>query len=135
MNSVVNMIMCPRCGSEAVSEYYYNTGEEDISCIKCGHKYEGRYKRDQNQKLVTKDGTCNYRVENLIWTEKTENPYACFHVKLFGSILTEFGGLSNDKEIASFKANVEMRKQEIQSAFISRFDEDNKEIIVEELVV
>lgn len=134
MNSVVNMIICPRCGNEAVSEYYYNTGEEDISCIKCGHKYEGRFSRDENQKLVTKDGTCDYRVENLIWHEKTVNPYACFHLKVFDSIITEFGGLSNEEEIASFKADVEMRKQEIESAFISRFDQEKNEILIEQLI-
>lgn len=134
MNSVINMIKCPRCDREAVSEYYYNTGEEDVSCVQCGHKYEGRYMRDENLKPITKDGSSDYRVENLIWIENTVNPYACFHGKVFDSILTEVGGLDSEAEIESFKADVEQRKKEIERAFISRFNEEKKEIEVEELV-
>ena len=81
MGSVIDNTACPRCGGDAFSEYYYNSGEEEITCMHCGYQYEGRYKRDENRKLVTKDGTNDYKFENLIWTEKVVQPFACYHIK------------------------------------------------------
>ena len=129
MGSVLTSIACPRCGGEAHSEYYYNSGEEDTCCMECGYKYEGRYKRDENRKLVTRDGTNDYRFENLIWTEKTVQPYACYHIKPKSSRISQFGSLASEEEVNEFKAQVEAKKDEIEKAYISMYDEKSKKII------
>lgn len=49
MGSVLNHIDCPKCGyEEAVSDFYYNTGEEYIFCSKCGYHL--------SHEIVRKDG-------------------------------------------------------------------------------
>lgn len=133
MNSVLNTINCPRCSGEAFSEFYYNSGEEVISCMYCGYQYEGRYKRDEIGKLVTLDGTKDYRFDNLIWTEKKVEPYACFHLKYKCIRATQCGSLDNNEAIAAFKSEVQRRKEEIEKAFITRYDEEKNELMVETL--
>lgn len=100
----------------------------------CGYQYEGRYKRDEHHKLVTKDGTTDYRFDNLIWTEKKVEPYACFHLKYKKSRASQRGSLDNEEEVTDFKSEVERKKAEIEKAFISRYDEVKKEVVVEGLV-
>lgn len=134
MGSVIDTITCPRCGGEAFSEFYYNTGEEETSCMHCGYQYSGRYQRDENRKLVTKDGTNDYRFDNLIWTERKEEPYACFHLKLKDSRLTQCGSLDNEEEVADFKAQIEGRKSKIEKAYITMYDEVSKTIVKNNLV-
>ena len=97
--------------------------------MECGYKYEGRYKRDENRKLVTRDGTNDYRFENLIWTEKTVQPYACYHIKPKSSRISQFGSLASEEEVNEFKAQVEAKKDEIEKAYISMYDEKSKKII------
>jgi hypothetical protein len=134
MGSVIDTIACSRCGGKAFSEYYYKSGEEETSCMHCGYQYSGRYQRDENRKLVTKDGTDDYRFENLIWTERIEQPYACYHIKLKDSQFTNFGSLDNEQEVELFRAEVKDRKEEIEVAFLSMFDEERKEVSRENLV-
>ena len=135
MNSVISTSTCPRCAGEAYTEFYYNSGEEETSCMFCGYRYQGRYQRDENGKLVTADGTNDYRFENLIWTEKKVEPYACFHLKFKKRRATQCGSLENEEAIAAFKSEVDERMKEIERAFISRYDEEKKEVLVEELVM
>ena len=37
MGSIIDVIDCPDCGSEATIDFYYNTGEEFIMCQHCGY--------------------------------------------------------------------------------------------------
>jgi hypothetical protein len=133
LNSVINTIACPRCGGEAYSEFYYNCGEEDTSCLQCGYQYHGRYQRDEHGKLVTQDNTTDYRFDNLIWTERKVEPYACFHVKYKSTRGVQCGSLDNEEAVAAFKSEVERNKSQITRAYISRYDEEKKEVVVEKL--
>jgi hypothetical protein len=36
MGSVIDYTDCPNCGQEAISDFYYKTGEEYINCSHCG---------------------------------------------------------------------------------------------------
>jgi hypothetical protein len=134
MGSVIDTIACNRCGGEAYSEYYYNSGEEETSCMHCGYQYSGRYQRDENRKLVTKDGTDDYRFENLIWTEKIVQPYACYHLKFKDSPFTKCGSLDDEQEVEFFRAEVKDRKAEIEKAFLSRYDEEKKDVVREVVI-
>jgi hypothetical protein len=96
----------------------------------CGYQYEGRYKRDENGKLVTLDGTKDYRFDNLIWTEKKVEPYACFHLKYKKSRASQCGSLANEEEITAFKSEAEQKKEDIEKAFISQYDEKKKDVVV-----
>ena len=40
MGSVLSSINCPDCGSEAMVDCYYKTGEEYINCQYCGYSRE-----------------------------------------------------------------------------------------------
>ena len=37
MGSVIDFLECPRCGSEAHTEFWYKSGEEAIICRECGY--------------------------------------------------------------------------------------------------
>lgn len=102
--------------------------------MRCGYSYEGRYQRDENRKLVTKDGTDNYAFDNLIWTVKKTEPFAVFHLKLKGVRMTQCGSLEDEAAVADFKAEVERRKDEIERAVVSWYDEERGEVLEEGLV-
>lgn len=63
---------CPKCKQEkGFSDYYYRNGEEYFSCqnTECNFEYRYEWKRDDNRKLVTRDGTDNHEFDNLIMVE------------------------------------------------------------------
>lgn len=65
-------VECPKCKQEkGMSDFYYKSGEEYFFCqnesCKFGFTYE--WKRDENHKFITKDGTENYSFDNLIMVE------------------------------------------------------------------
>lgn len=75
MGSVITYdIECPKCEQEkGYSDYYYKNHEEYFNCLneECGFAFSYEWKRDKNNKLVTKDGSDNYNFDNLIMVETT----------------------------------------------------------------
>jgi hypothetical protein len=73
MGSVISDgIECPRCNeSKGVLEVYYKNYEVYFCCqtTECNFKYSYKWKRDRNNKLITKDGTDNFQFQNLIMVE------------------------------------------------------------------
>ena len=63
---------CPECEQEkGYSDFYYKNHEEYFLCQnkKCGLEFKHEWKRDENGKLVTIDGSDNYQFDNLIMVE------------------------------------------------------------------
>lgn len=133
MSSVFDFIQCPRCREDAYYELYHNTSEEETSCMHCGYNYEARYQRDENNDLITKDGTQNYAFDNLIFKVTEHKPYAVFHLKPNDGMCTQTGTFDNEQNVTDFKAHVLSNSDTIERAFVSRYDEGQKKIIVEEL--
>ena len=73
MGSVITYdVECPKCKQEkGYSDFYYKNHEEYFSCgnKKCGFAFTYLWKRDENRKLVTRDGSDNYQFDNLIMVE------------------------------------------------------------------
>ena len=93
MGSVIDYIECPNCKHEAFSDFYYKTGEEYVNCNNCGYHYSATYKRNEDGKFVTKDGTEDYKFENLIMVEnKLEDPFGAYRIKVYHSPATQCSG-------------------------------------------
>jgi Zn ribbon nucleic-acid-binding protein len=132
MGSVIDYIECPNCKNEAFSDFYYKTGEEYVNCNNCGFHYSASYKRDNEGKLETIDGTDDYRFDNLIMVEnKLENPFGSYRIKVYNSIATQCGSLENEDQYNELKESLN-EDVEIEFCSVSRFVDG--EIKVEVLV-
>ena len=74
MGSVINNFEeCPKCKQEkGYLDYYYRTGEFLFQCMdeECNYGHSIFIKRDEEGKMVTIDGTDNYKWDNLMVVEK-----------------------------------------------------------------
>lgn len=132
MGSVIDYIECPNCKHEAFSDFYYKTGEEYVGCNNCGYHRSAFYKRDDNGKFVTKDGTDDCKFENLIMEfSELKNPYGSYRIKTYNSPATQCGSFENEEEYYEFKKNIE-EDVEIEICSVSRFIDD--EIKIEVLI-
>lgn len=111
MGSVIDSIECPNCFGEATNDYYYKSGEEYTYCPNCGYSRKQHFKREKNADgdylLVTKDGTTNYEIDNLIWEDIEERPLGCYKLKQKNSIAYELGIFSTNEELDMFKKAVQ----------------------------
>lgn len=134
MGSVLDYIECPNCKQEAYSDFYYKTGEEYVNCQNCGYHYSATFKKDNEGKFVTRDGSENYILDNLVLEEKEiKNPYGAYRYKMAGDVATTCGSLATEEDANEFR--VEMRlayKGYVDFAQISRFVDN--EIKVEYVV-
>ena len=65
-------VECPKCKQEkGFSDFYYKNHEEYFSCQneECGFGYKYEWERDKDHKLVTRDGSNDYKFDNLIMVE------------------------------------------------------------------
>jgi Zn ribbon nucleic-acid-binding protein len=132
MGSVIDYIECPNCKHEAFSDFYYKTGEEYVNCNNCGFHYSATYKRNDEGKFETIDGTDDYRFDNLIMVEnKLENPFGAYRIKVYHSIATQCGVLENEDQYNQLKQSLE-EDVEIEFCSVSRFVDG--EIKVEVLI-
>jgi len=73
MGSVITYDMkCPKCEQEkGFHDFYYKNHEEYFSCQneECGFGFKYVWKRDENYELVTRDGSDDYKFDNLIMVE------------------------------------------------------------------
>jgi hypothetical protein len=76
-------IECPNCKSEdCFEDYYYKSGEVYVFCISCGYYLSCFYKRDSKGKLITKDGSDNFKFDNLIPVrDEIKKPYASYSME------------------------------------------------------
>jgi hypothetical protein len=133
MGSVLGEEPCPKCRGEAQTEFYYNTGEDYIFCPSCGYIKECKYQRDASGRLVTKDGTTDYSFDNLIWTVTEKRPYACYRVKMKASRVTQIGVLDDADQAEEFRRFIFIKVADVESASISRYDEQLEEVTWEEV--
>ncbi len=58
MGSVQDIVKCHQCGyEEAITDYYYNTGEEFNFCPICGYRKSHYYRRDEDGRIITQTDT------------------------------------------------------------------------------
>lgn len=121
MGSVIDYIECPNCKHEAFSDFYYKSGEEYINCNNCGYHYSQTYKRDNEGKFITKDGTDNYKFDNLIMeVNELKNPFGSYRLKVYHSIATQCGVLETEDQYNEFKENIQ-EDVELEFCSVSRF--------------
>ena len=123
MGSVIDYIECVNCKTEAMSDFYYKTGEEYINCNNCGyHRSATIINRDKNLNELTDS---DWNIEEL------KNPFGAYRLKVYHSVATQCGSLENETQYNELKKNIEA-DVEIEYCSVSRFI-DNK--IVEELLI
>jgi Zn ribbon nucleic-acid-binding protein len=135
MGSVIDYISCPRCQQEnCISDFYYKTGEEYVSCGDCGYYYSFVIKRDSEGKMIKIDETKELSVDNVITKETLlDNPYGSF-ITEFTNGIRSCGTLETKKDYDEFVSEiVSFTNQEhnIKQAIVSRLFDGNiiKEII------
>jgi hypothetical protein len=121
MGSVIDYIECLNCKQEAFSDFYYKTGEEYINCNNCGYHYSQTFKRDENGKFMTEDGTDNYNFDNLKYeVSELKNPFGSYRLKVYQSPATQCGAFEKVDQYEEFKKNIE-NDVEIEFCSVSRF--------------
>lgn len=82
MASVSSFETCPRCGGENFyNEDYYRTGEFHAFCMDCGKSESYFFKRGEDGKFVTLDGSENYAVSNRIPVHEVfPEPYGVYSI-------------------------------------------------------
>jgi hypothetical protein len=132
MGSVIDYIECPNCKQEAFSDFYYKTGEDYINCSNCGYSHSRFWKRNDEGKFETLDGTDNYNFDNLIMvTEELKNPYGSYRLKTYQSPATQVGSFETQYQYNEFKLHLN-DDVEIEFCSVSRFVDG--EIKVETLI-
>ena len=123
MGSVIDYIECPNCKTEAMSDFYYKTGEEYINCNNCGYH--------RSATIINRDKNLNELTESDWNIEELKNPFGAYRLKVYHSVATQCGSLENEIQYNELKKNIEA-DVEIEYCSVSRFI-DNK--IVEELLI
>ena len=121
MGSVLDYIECPNCEHEAYSDFYYKTGEEYVNCQNCGYHYSATFKCDDEGKYLTKDGTENYALDNMILEEKElKNPYGAYRIKHYDSIGYQCGSLASEDDFNNLKEWVNTECNDVESFSVNR---------------
>ena len=123
MGSVIDYIECANCKTEAMSDFYYKTGEEYINCSNCGYH--------RSATIINRDKNLNELTESDWNIEELKNPFGAYRLKVYHSVATQCGSLENETQYNELKKNIEA-DVEIEYCSVSRFI-DNK--IVEELLI
>ena len=135
MGSVIDYIDCPRCKQDnCISDFYYKTGEEYVSCGDCGYYYSFVIKRDSEGEMIKIDENKELSVDNVLRKETLiDNPYGSF-ITEFDNGMRSCGTLETKEDYDKFVSEiVSFTNQEnsIVEATVSRFIDEkiNKEVI------
>ena len=135
MGSVIGYIDCPRCKQDnCISDFYYKTGEEYVSCGDCGYYYSFVIKRDSEGEMIKIDENKELSVDNVLRKETLiDNPYGSF-ITEFDNGMRSCGTLETKEDYDKFVSEiVSFTNQEnsIVEATVSRFIDEkiNKEVI------
>jgi len=131
MGSVIDYIECPHCEHEAYSDFYYKTGEEYVNCQNCGYHYSATFKTDDEGEYITKDGTDNYSLDNMIMEiNEIKNPYGAYRIKYKDTVAYECGSLTDEKEYDMLVTVLTMADdREIELFTVSRFVDGEIKVI------
>jgi hypothetical protein len=133
MGSVQTEVECLNCNNNAYNDFYYKTGEELIVCSHCGYFYSRFFKRNEDGKLITKDGTTNFDFDNLIIEEKEiKTPFGHYTIKRYDDIGYSCGTIETENQYNTLVETVS-KEDNVESITISRLidDEIKQEVIVD----
>jgi Zn ribbon nucleic-acid-binding protein len=134
MGSVIDTIECPHCEHEAYTDFYYKTGEEYVNCQNCGYHYSATFKRNEDGEYITKDGTENYALDNMIMEIKElKNPYGAYRIKYVGSIGYVCGSLESEKDYIELTTAADLNENGAMEYMAVNRYMDSK--IVEEILI
>ena len=123
MGSVIDYIECPRCKQDdCVSDFYYKTGEEYVSCGDCGYYYSFVIKRDSEGKMIKIDETKELSANNVITKETIiDNPYGSFIIE-FNDGMRNCGTLETKEDYDKFVSDIASftnQEHDIKQAVVS----------------
>jgi hypothetical protein len=123
MGSVIDYVECVNCKSEAMSDYYYKTGEEYMNCGNCGYHFSAT--------IINREKRLDLLDESDWEIKELKKPYGAYRIKTHQSIATQCGSLSNKKQYDHLKSTIK-DDVEIEFCTVSRLIRGK---IVEETIV
>ena len=112
MGSVIDYIECPNCKLDALTDFYYRTGEEYTFCSNCGY-YKTITIKDKRKKLSELEEE-DFVLEEII------NPFGAYKIKGKDSIASQIGVLESEDHLVNFINFVNKNNNEIELATYSR---------------
>ena len=113
MGSVIDTIECPNCKQEAVTDFYYKSGEEVTICSHCGY-YKSVTIKNREKKL-------NELTDEDWEIKEVSKPFGAYKLKPKESIATQLGILTSEDEFNALKSNVLENWDEIDFCTVSMF--------------
>jgi Zn ribbon nucleic-acid-binding protein len=101
MGSVIDIIECPNCKTEAQTDYYYKTGENYIICNNCGYYYSETIKHNSRNKLLTQITQDDWEITEI------KNPFGSSRIKFIDYIGTHCGTLETKEDYEEFLKQVD----------------------------
>lgn len=133
MASVDYYELCPRCRNErCLFDFNCRTLEESWFCEDCGYFCSFNWQRNEDNRLISKDGTDNFEYANLVGVVSSHRtPFAAY--TLTSSRSSQSGTLQKLEDYLSFKKKQPqmINDPHIVSAYVSFYD--NGEIFREVL--
>lgn len=107
MGSVQSTLQCPHCKNESlIDDFNYKNNEDYGLCTECGYSYRHWWKRDKKGVLVTKDGSTDYRFENLIPMSETHEPFGVLTITPKTSGIVQILSILNEEHLKEVKENL-----------------------------
>lgn len=133
MGSVLDNTECPNCKQEAISDFYYKSGEQYITCSHCGYYYAQTYRRDGTGRFITVDGTDDYNIDNLyLDVDELKEPYGAYKLKYLDAKATQVGSLANESDYGELRQHI-TGNMNVDFCTVSRFIDGKfkKEVLIE----
>ncbi len=112
MGSVIGVIECPNCKSEAWNDFYYKTGEEYTHCEHCGYYHAVTIiNRDKKLSELTDE---DWKVTEI------KEPYGAYRIKHHDGIGFMCGSLENESQYQALKQEVSTNET-IELFTVSRY--------------
>lgn len=110
MGSMLDTIDCPGCGSEAMIDFYYKTGEEFITCQHCGYNRKFYITNwDEQDKESEFEWVPQFSLEEI-------HGKGAYQLRGKGAMSTECGSFIEDASEEKFIELVEAQKDLLEHA-------------------
>ena len=111
MGSVIDYIDCPVCGHEAITDFYYKSGEEFISCNNCGYcrRFFIENYDDQRDGTAESPWIPKFKLEEV-------HGHGAYRLRGKGAVATECGSFVSADSEAEFINLVEREKDNLEHA-------------------
>jgi len=127
MGSVTDYIDCPVCGHEAITDFYYKSGEEFISCNHCGYcrRFFIENYDDQRDGTAESPWIPKFKLEEI-------HGHGAYRLRGKGGVATECGSFVQADSEVEFVGLVAREKDNLAHASYTIYKEGHaiKEVVL-----